>query len=90
MHHHVTARRPLVTVALFALLSSLALLSAPLSASSAAARTDLPALVVNATVQGVQSLRDPQARAAELGCVTMLHDNTQANNLEQQVDAVQS
>ena len=46
MHHHVTARRPLVTVALFALLSSLALLSAPLSASSAAARTDLPALVV--------------------------------------------
>ena len=28
-------------------------------------------------------------RAAELGCVTMLHDNTQANNLEQQINAVQ-
>lgn len=28
-------------------------------------------------------------RAAELGCVTVLHDNTQANNLEQQINAVQ-
>lgn len=29
-------------------------------------------------------------RAAELGCVTIMHDNTQANNLEQQINAVQS
>lgn len=28
-------------------------------------------------------------RAAELGCVTVMHDNTQANNLEQQINAVQ-
>lgn len=28
-------------------------------------------------------------RAAELGCVTVLHDNTQANNLEQQINAIQ-
>lgn len=28
-------------------------------------------------------------RAEELGCVTMMHDNTQANNLEQQINAVQ-
>lgn len=28
-------------------------------------------------------------RAAELGCVKLLHDNTQANNLEQQLNAVQ-
>lgn len=28
-------------------------------------------------------------RAAELGCVEVLHDNTQANNLEQQLNAVQ-
>lgn len=28
-------------------------------------------------------------RATELGCVTVLHDNTQANNLEQQINAVQ-
>lgn len=29
-------------------------------------------------------------RAEELGCVTILHDNTQANNLEQQINAVQA
>ncbi|MBZ9772357.1 sugar ABC transporter substrate-binding protein [Mesorhizobium sp. CO1-1-8] len=29
-------------------------------------------------------------RAKELGCVTVLHDNTQHNNLEQQINAVQS
>lgn len=28
-------------------------------------------------------------RAGELGCVTVMHDNTQANNLEQQINAVQ-
>ncbi len=28
-------------------------------------------------------------RAAELGCVTMMHDNTQGNNLEAQINAVQ-
>jgi ABC-type sugar transport system substrate-binding protein len=28
-------------------------------------------------------------RAAALGCVTVLHDNTQANNLEQQINAIQ-
>ena len=41
-----------------------------------------------AIVKAVRRFAD--VRAAELGCVTMLHDNTQANNLEQQVDAVQS
>ncbi|SED63864.1 sugar ABC transporter substrate-binding protein [Rhodobacter sp. 24-YEA-8] len=29
------------------------------------------------------------ARAAELGCVEVMHDNTQANNLEAQINAVQ-
>jgi ribose transport system substrate-binding protein len=29
------------------------------------------------------------ARAAELGCVTVMHDNTQGNNLEAQINAVQ-
>lgn len=28
-------------------------------------------------------------RAADLGCVTVLHDNTQSNNLEQQINAIQ-
>ena len=41
-----------------------------------------------AIVKAVRRFAD--IRAAELGCVTMLHDNTQANNLEQQVNAVQS
>lgn len=41
-----------------------------------------------AVVKQVRRLAD--ARAAELGCVTVLHDNTQANNLEQQINAVQS
>ncbi len=41
-----------------------------------------------AIVKAVRRFAD--VRAAELGCVTMLHDNTQANNLEQQIDAVQS
>jgi ABC-type sugar transport system substrate-binding protein len=38
----------------------------------------------------VRRLRDfADARAAELGCVTVMHDNTQANNLETQINAVQ-
>jgi ABC-type sugar transport system substrate-binding protein len=41
-----------------------------------------------AIVKAVRRFAD--MRAAELGCVTMLHDKTQANNLEQQIDAVQS
>ena len=40
-----------------------------------------------AIVRQVRSFAD--AHAAELGCVTMLHDNTQNNNLEQQINAVQ-
>jgi ABC-type sugar transport system substrate-binding protein len=41
-----------------------------------------------AIVKAVRRFAD--VRAAELGCVTVLHDNTQANNLEQQINAVQS
>ena len=41
-----------------------------------------------AIVKAVRRFAD--VRAAELGCVTMLHDNTQANNLEQQVEAVKA
>lgn len=41
-----------------------------------------------ASVKAVRRFAD--VRAAELGCVTMLHDNTQANNLEQQIDAVKA
>ncbi len=41
-----------------------------------------------AIVKAVRRFAD--VRAAELGCVTMLHDNTQANNLEQQIDAVKA
>lgn len=37
-----------------------------------------------------QVRRFADLRAAELGCVTVLHDNTQANNLEQQINAAQS
>ncbi|UWQ93850.1 sugar ABC transporter substrate-binding protein (plasmid) [Rhodobacteraceae bacterium M382] len=36
-----------------------------------------------------QVRRFADARAADLGCVTVLHDNTQANNLEQQINAIQ-
>jgi len=36
-----------------------------------------------------QVRRFADKRAAELGCVQVLHDNTQANNLEQQLNAVQ-
>lgn len=36
-----------------------------------------------------QVRRFADERAAELGCVTMLHDNTQGNNLEQQINAIQ-
>ncbi|WP_019297944.1 MULTISPECIES: sugar ABC transporter substrate-binding protein [unclassified Leisingera] len=36
-----------------------------------------------------QVRRFADERAAELGCVTVLHDNTQANNLEQQINAIQ-
>ena len=36
-----------------------------------------------------QVRRFADQRAAELGCVEVLHDNTQANNLEQQLNAVQ-
>ena len=36
-----------------------------------------------------QVRRFADERAAELGCVEVLHDNTQANNLEQQLNAVQ-
>ncbi len=36
-----------------------------------------------------QVRRFADQRAAELGCVTVLHDNTQANNLEQQINAIQ-
>ncbi len=36
-----------------------------------------------------QVRRFADERAVELGCVTMLHDNTQANNLEQQINAIQ-
>ncbi len=41
-----------------------------------------------AIVKAVRRFAD--VRAAELGCVTMLHDNTQANNVEQQIDAVKA
>ncbi len=41
-----------------------------------------------AIVKQVRHFAD--VRAAELGCVTVLHDNTQNNNLEQQINAVQS
>ncbi len=41
-----------------------------------------------AIVKAVRRFAD--VRAQELGCVTMLHDNTQANNLEQQLDAVKA
>lgn len=40
-----------------------------------------------ALVKTVRVMAD--RRAEELGCVTVLHDNTQANNLEQQITAVQ-
>lgn len=40
-----------------------------------------------ALVKTVRNMAD--RRATELGCVTLLHDNTQANNLEQQITAVQ-
>lgn len=40
-----------------------------------------------AIVRQVRHFAD--VRAEELGCVTMMHDNTQANNLEQQINAVQ-
>ncbi len=40
-----------------------------------------------AIVKQVRHFAD--VRAKELGCVTVLHDNTQANNLEQQINAVQ-
>lgn len=40
-----------------------------------------------ALVKQVRNFADK--RAAELGCVQVLHDNTQANNLEQQINAVQ-
>ncbi|KIC08547.1 hypothetical protein RA19_18960 [Leisingera sp. ANG-M1] len=36
-----------------------------------------------------QVRRFADERAAQLGCVTVLHDNTQANNLEQQINAIQ-
>jgi len=36
-----------------------------------------------------QVRRFADERAAQLGCVEVLHDNTQANNLEQQLNAVQ-
>lgn len=36
-----------------------------------------------------QVRRFATARAEELGCVEVLHDNTQGNNLEQQINAVQ-
>ncbi len=36
-----------------------------------------------------QVRRFADERATELGCVTVLHDNTQANNLEQQINAIQ-
>ncbi len=36
-----------------------------------------------------QVRRFADQRAASLGCVTVLHDNTQANNLEQQINAIQ-
>lgn len=36
-----------------------------------------------------QVRRFANERAADLGCVTVLHDNTQANNLEQQINAIQ-
>lgn len=41
-----------------------------------------------AIVRQVRHFAD--TRAAELGCVTIMHDNTQANNLEQQINAVQA
>lgn len=34
--------------------------------------------------------RFADVRAAELGCVTMLHDDPQADNLQPQIDSVQS
>lgn len=40
-----------------------------------------------AIVKQVRSFIDE--RAAMLGCVTVMHDNTQANNLEQQINALQ-
>lgn len=40
-----------------------------------------------AIVKQVRHFAD--VRAEELGCVTVMHDNTQANNLEQQINAVQ-
>lgn len=40
-----------------------------------------------AIVRSVRHFAD--TRAKELGCVEVLHDNTQANNLEQQLNAVQ-
>ncbi|MEH6442718.1 MAG: sugar ABC transporter substrate-binding protein [Oceanospirillaceae bacterium] len=36
-----------------------------------------------------QVRRFADQRAAQLGCVSVLHDNTQANNLEQQINAIQ-
>lgn len=36
-----------------------------------------------------QVRRFADERAADLGCVTVLHDNTQGNNLEQQINAIQ-
>lgn len=36
-----------------------------------------------------QVRRFADERAAELGCVTVMHDNTQHNNLEQQINAIQ-
>jgi len=41
-----------------------------------------------AVVRRLRLLADQRAKA--LGCVTLLHDNTQANNLEAQINAVQS
>lgn len=40
-----------------------------------------------ASVKQVRRFADE--RAADLGCVTVLHDNTQGNNLEQQINAIQ-
>ncbi|MCC5987116.1 MAG: sugar ABC transporter substrate-binding protein [Pararhodobacter sp.] len=40
-----------------------------------------------ALVRNVRNFADMQA--AELGCVTMLHDNTQNNNMEQQITSIQ-